>query len=373
MKILAKYLCYEKIEIANELICKFLLCNQIVENKGGVSGMRMVYLYSYLLDENNANEEINNRVLKSLIEMSYKNGKNEVNHKTVDLIRTKILPKYTNREIDINLDFITDDNTWEKTRNLFIECAYEGGELPMNIRQKVFYWLKGSGKKMDIFSEDYILKKYITKNNDSEQTDTNISDEKKNIPVVSNNKDTIVKFLDNKENGQKFDIKIHDSFNWQECIVHLVSYITTQEKVVTNIRNEINNLRADVEKLYSKYNKSLENEQMQENRIQEFMLENHKIKVENKELSNSIQSLQTMINSLNKEIDDRKQYTDTVARNREKQSEEYINRLASKLKIDYKDFADAKNLEMNIDLGENMRAQLESVFNILEKNGLKFK
>lgn len=60
-----------------------------------------------------------------------------------------------------------------------------------------------------------------------------------------------------------------------------------------------------------------------------------------------------------------------MTRNREKQSEEQLNKLASKLRVDYRDFCDAKDIDMTIDLGENMREQLSAVFSILEKNGIK--
>ena len=46
------------------------------------------------------------------------------------------------------------------------------------------------------------------------------------------------------------------------------------------------------------------------------------------------------------------------------------NRVAHQLQAEYSDFQDAQCMEMNIDLGENMRIQLENVFRILKKNGL---
>jgi len=49
---------------------------------------------------------------------------------------------------------------------------------------------------------------------------------------------------------------------------------------------------------------------------------------------------------------------------------EQLNAIASKLRSDYRDFKDAENMEMTIDLGENLRVQLKSVFKILEKAGI---
>jgi hypothetical protein len=75
---------------------------------------------------------------------------------------------------------------------------------------------------------------------------------------------------------------------------------------------------------------------------------------------------------LQSEVKDQKQFSDTISRNREKKSEEFLNRLASKLKIDYQDYCDARDLDMTIDLGENMREQLGEIFSILKKNGINF-
>lgn len=49
---------------------------------------------------------------------------------------------------------------------------------------------------------------------------------------------------------------------------------------------------------------------------------------------------------------------------------EQLNAIASKLKSEYRDFKDVENEEMSIDLGENFRFQLQSVFKILAKAGI---
>ena len=49
---------------------------------------------------------------------------------------------------------------------------------------------------------------------------------------------------------------------------------------------------------------------------------------------------------------------------------EQLNAIASKLKSEYRDFKDVENEEMSLDLGENFRFQLQSVFKILTKAGV---
>lgn len=51
---------------------------------------------------------------------------------------------------------------------------------------------------------------------------------------------------------------------------------------------------------------------------------------------------------------------------------EKLARIKNKLKIEYQDFISAQNMEMSIDLGENMRGQLQEVFRILQSEGIEF-
>ena len=82
--------------------------------------------------------------------------------------------------------------------------------------------------------------------------------------------------------------------------------------------------------------------------------------------------LEQKVVSNEQEIAMRIQMTEALSRDRTKQSDELLHRLASKLKVEYRDFKDAENLPMSIELGENMREQLKSIFSILLKTGLSF-
>lgn len=73
------------------------------------------------------------------------------------------------------------------------------------------------------------------------------------------------------------------------------------------------------------------------------------------------------------EISERIKMADVLCRDRSKQADETLQRLASKIKVEYRDFADALDVPMSCDLGENLRLQLQSVFDILEKGGMKIK
>lgn len=75
----------------------------------------------------------------------------------------------------------------------------------------------------------------------------------------------------------------------------------------------------------------------------------------------------------NAEISERVKMADVLSRDRSKQADETLQRLASKIRVEYRDFVDALDVPMSCDLGENLRLQLQSIFDILEKGGMKIK
>ena len=87
-------------------------------------------------------------------------------------------------------------------------------------------------------------------------------------------------------------------------------------------------------------------------------------------LRQQVAALEIKVKEKDTEIEERAKLADMLSRDRTKQSEEALKRLAAKLRVEYRDFLDAESLPMNADLGENMRLQLKSIFDILKKNGL---
>ena len=88
------------------------------------------------------------------------------------------------------------------------------------------------------------------------------------------------------------------------------------------------------------------------------------------ELSLEHEKLQMIINDREVEIAQRTQMIEALSRDRSKQLDEQTKRLASKLKVEYRDFKDAEGQMMDSDLGENMREQLKNIFAILIKAGI---
>lgn len=90
-------------------------------------------------------------------------------------------------------------------------------------------------------------------------------------------------------------------------------------------------------------------------------------------LKQDIAQRDTIIAEKNAEISERIQMANVLSLDRTKQVDEALQRLASKIRIEYRDFLDAVDAPMSSDLGENLRLQLQSVFDILEKGGMKIK
>ena len=89
------------------------------------------------------------------------------------------------------------------------------------------------------------------------------------------------------------------------------------------------------------------------------------------QLIDTINKQENLLASKDTEIKSIEKQGDILLRDKDAQREEFINRISSDLEIEYKDFLSANNCSMTLDLGENMREQLKSVFTILKKHGIK--
>ena len=90
-------------------------------------------------------------------------------------------------------------------------------------------------------------------------------------------------------------------------------------------------------------------------------------------LRQSVEQRDAVIAEKNAEIAERVKMAEVLSRDRSKQADESLQRLASKIRVEYRDFVDALDVPISCDLGENLRLQLQSIFDILEKGGMKFK
>lgn len=78
-----------------------------------------------------------------------------------------------------------------------------------------------------------------------------------------------------------------------------------------------------------------------------------------------------MLREKDAEIAERIKMLEVLSRDRSRQADESLQRIASKIRVEYRDFKDAIDTSMTVDLGENLRLQLMSVFEILKEGGMK--
>lgn len=90
-------------------------------------------------------------------------------------------------------------------------------------------------------------------------------------------------------------------------------------------------------------------------------------------LRQTVEQRDAVIAQKEAEIAERVKMAEVLSRDRSKQADESLQRLASKIRVEYRDFVDALDVPMSCDLGENLRLQLQSIFDILEKGGMKLK
>ena len=90
-------------------------------------------------------------------------------------------------------------------------------------------------------------------------------------------------------------------------------------------------------------------------------------------LRQTVEQRDAVLAEKNAEIAERVKMAEVLSRDRSKQADESLQRLASKIRVEYRDFVDALDVPISCDLGENLRLQLQSIFDILEKGGMKFK
>ncbi len=396
MKALSLYLNSIEAGDANVYLRKLVFSNRIQENKGGASGTRMVFLVASLIDNVREQNKLIEFAFTTMVWFAYKKENDGFNKKVVEQIRNIIFPIFDTKDSIIDLHFIEKDKNWYRVRDLFIEAMLNLEKTSFGRVQKIYYWLKSSGRNMGKYTEEYVTKITLEQTQNKHDDEINNNPEKKRNVVSSEqerlNPDDAGNACNDSHGKELIDLQTERP-NQQEIsepkkridtvlikkeddkknrvISEIVSIVLAEYELHKSMREEIDTLSKEIADMQVQINKLLGREEQQRAYIQELVTEKRTLTAENTADEGEIKELTELVEKLKCEIDDRKQFTDTVARNREKQSEEQLNKLASKLRVDYRDFCDAKDIDMTIDLGENMREQLGAVFSILEKNGIK--
>lgn len=121
-------------------------------------------------------------------------------------------------------------------------------------------------------------------------------------------------------------------------------------------QGKVANLKEENEKLKLKISEKIN----ENNTLMEYLNQN----------KDTITKLEQKLKDFEKELNKNKNVIEIFEANAQTSKKEMLNSLGAKLKTEFLDFQNALNVPMTVDLGENLRIQLNTVFKILEKNGI---
>lgn len=328
--------------------------------------IRLCFLQQYISTKSDKKLWTEEIVFLNLVASSYRSD-NTLRDTAKKKIKDKIFSLLCKKENIIDLSFINAGHiqgrkfAWNKIKGLFMNIALDPKLSNPKMAKIIFRWLSTAGESMVPYSEDYIDNFYM--NHKEEHDDgkkTYQPPAPSTVPVIEHSKSDKDDLKDNEVPDKKAILMIAEVLRKQSSIMNTFSM---------KLRNLEEKLLEDQELIKSLKNR-LDTEQK---RGQTLFLEKQKLDEENQMLSQQLESTGMLLEELQSDYDNHNQFSDTVIKGMEKDQEAFMNKLASKLRIDYADFLDAKNEEMTKELGENMRAQLEEVFRILEQNGINIK
>ncbi len=154
--------------------------------------------------------------------------------------------------------------------------------------------------------------------------------------------------------------------NMSKKLAEFIQYVNDIETENAKMLAEIASLKHERSRLQQLYERTKVSSQEKESEVARLTkaIENVEQQLEEKE-----KKITELEMALQKQNDVYSIYsTDSENKHIEK-----MNAIAAKLKGEYKDFLEAQKMEMTIDLGLNLRDQLEDVFNILINNGINIK
>ena len=365
------------------LLNRFLHSPKMENNNSGGATIRLCNLLKYIRGSKNRKSEVEQKVFLYMVKYSYK-AENAINGTSLKTIRKTILPMFNDGIAIMKLDFIDRPFKWNMVKKLFIEAVL--GDEPFNQATcgLVYKWLESSGQPMKPYDENYMGKQItkITEKNKAKDINRNIGEksdqetqDSHKINDNSSSTEEINKTSDDnkvaqgeiKQDGQEFSQKEDDP------VAALVKLLGSQTEAIRILSEKMERVEKQIVS-DSELIKRLQTELGTANQRYKTLYEEKKnLDDENEALAQQLEATDGLLQQLQDEYDSKNQFSDSVIKELKKDQEAFLNKLASKLKVDYTDFMDARGEKMTIDLGENMRAQLEEVFGILEKSGIRLK
>ncbi len=225
--------------------------------------------------------------------------------------------------------------------------------------------LSKKNKKMVLAVRSWLQPETETPTMDQQESEAELK--KKDDEQVKPEKE---KMEEDKTAPQEEDLfeQLANALNSASSIVERIRKSTEEQNI--SVREIIKDMRGENASLHRQIETLKEQEEALKRQLAEKneLIQTRIAQIE--DLEKEISTLNLTLSAKEEEIQQRRQMIEALSRDREKQSDELVHRVAAKLKVEYMDFKDAESMPMDSDLGENMRFQLRSVFLILKKAGI---
>ena len=153
-------------------------------------------------------------------------------------------------------------------------------------------------------------------------------------------------------------------------VIATAAYITSLEKGMNTLKTKLDNSTIELEshrREIAAVSAALEQKKAEYEKLDS---ERSMLAYEVASLKKEISIRDSNVNELMTEIEKQNSVLSVYSVDKQNAQSEQLNAIASKLKAEYLDFKDAKDIDMTVDLGENLRQQISSIFKILAKNGI---
>lgn len=341
-----------------EIIEKVIRGSLFRKNDNGISFKIAVSLLCQVINKYPEEQKITEKIIGNIPNLSRNKEGNIIGG------ASKLIEKYFVNELNNNA-ILPDLSMLEIDLARVVEFCKLFSNLLVNI---------DPSKKTNINSLNRV-KKWVSINT-SEASNVKETNKMENIKFIESNKKQLI----SEDDFSKKPFRFNELLDFAEYLKQAESRITATglhikslEKSLSTIKENLNNtntrydrLKREHEVLKDQYNnKILENEKLHGEKVKlDLEFERYRLAYEIK---------MEEINVLKQEIEKQESVISVFSADKQNAKNEQLNAIASKLKSEYIDYQDAVEMEMTIDLGENLRQQLNTVFKILTKNGINIK
>lgn len=139
------------------------------------------------------------------------------------------------------------------------------------------------------------------------------------------------------------------------------------------VQAKLRSQEALIAELEGNLKRAHEETERQSREIEILKQSNLEIGQKNKELQSSGEALQAELEESRKQVEKLQELNQSAVQNEHRKAQENLNRIGSRLQVEYDDYREIMEEPMTTDLGDNLRLQLGSVFDILKNSGIQVK